>query len=226
MPAAFPRHVDTIVLVSGGIDSAVALAWTLEQGWEPRALTVGYHERPDAEVRALERQLDRRDLAPPIEIGLPFLREVEDLQVEAPHLDDAPQGYVPARNAVFYSVAAHVAEKHGAHRIVGGHNGGDGDEFPDARGEFFMDLFDLINRGLHSGDDRPLRIRLPLKDRTKAEVIELGDALDVDFAGTWSCNYDGETHCGSCSSCRKRRAAFETAGLEDPIEYETPEVTG
>lgn len=218
--------MDAIVLASGGIDSAVALAWALEEGWQPRALTFHYHERPDAEIDALQRQLDRRDLAEPVEIDLAFLREVEDFDVDAPHLDDAPSGYVPARNPVFYSIAAHVAEKRGIEAIVGGHNGGDGDSFPDARGEFFLDLFDLFNRGLFSGDDNPLKIHLPLKDRTKADVLQLGDDLDVDFAATWSCHYDGEIHCGTCASCRKRRAAFEATGLDDPAEYETVEVPG
>lgn len=217
-------RVEALVLTSGGLDSAVALAWAVDEGYDVRALTFDYHLRPDAERRAVEAQLSALGLPEARTVDLPWLREVEDVPDEARPtvLDDAPGSYVPARNAIFYAVAVHHAELVGCDAVVGGHNGGDGDDFPDARAAWFDDLEDLLNRGLHSvaGAGREgIHILLPLKDRSKADVVRLGAELGVPFGSTWSCAYDGDRHCGTCSSCQERRAAFEEADVEDPVDY-------
>lgn len=219
-------RVEALVLTSGGLDSAVALAWAVDEGYDVRALTFDYHLRPDAERRAVDAQLSALDLPDARTVDLPWLREVEDVPDDARPavLDDAPGSYVPARNAIFYAIAVHHAELAGLDAVVGGHNGGDGDDFPDARAAWFADLEDLLNRGLHSvagADRKGIRIRLPLKDRSKADVVRLGADLGVPFASTWSCAYDGDRHCGTCSSCRERHAAFEEAGVDDPVAYAT-----
>lgn len=223
-----------VILTSGGLDSAVALRWAVERGFELRGITFDYHLRPEAEKAAVRAQFEALDLPEPVVVPLPFLREAEDVpsgERANPGLDpDAsragspsaapatvPEGYIPARNLAFYAIAAHHAELWDAPHLIGGHNGGDGDDFPDATPDFFEALTELVNRGLVSGME--VQVHLPLKARTKADVVRLGADLGVDFAWTWSCNLDGDLHCGTCSSCVERREAFAEAGIEDPVRF-------
>ncbi|MCA1814155.1 MAG: 7-cyano-7-deazaguanine synthase [Halobacteriales archaeon] len=212
-----------IVLLSGGIDSAVTLAWTLRQGHEVLPLTFDYHGRPGREVEALEAQLDRargRGAARPlVRVPLPFLREVEDMPRIPEHLRGAPEGYIPVRNLAFYALAASFAETEGAQLIVGGHNGIDPELFPDSSPRFFAQLNELFRLGAWSHARQPFRVALPVSGKSKAEVVRLGTELGVPFALTWSCYHDGKAHCGRCRSCVERQEAFAERGLSDPAPY-------
>ncbi|HVL48278.1 MAG TPA: 7-cyano-7-deazaguanine synthase [Candidatus Thermoplasmatota archaeon] len=213
------RTTRAVVLLSGGLDSAVALWWALRRGWEVHALAFDYHARPERERRAAHRLAEAARVRLTA-VPLPFLREAADLEAGPwtgnAALADAPPGYVPARNLVFYGIASHAAEALGATRVVGGHIGSDAETFGDASRAFFDGLKKLNATGLWTGRARPLSFELPLKGLTKREVVALGVSLGVPFVATWSCYEDAAAPCGACPSCVERRGAFADVGVADP----------
>lgn len=214
--------MNALVLLSGGIDSAVCLWWAQQKGWEVLPMTVSYHRRPLAEVRAVRDLLRAAGLRDPLEIPLPFLKEMDDLKKEGlanPLLKEAPDPYIPARNMIFYALAGYYAETLGAHFIVGGHNGIDPETFPDSSPDFFSHVNSLYRMGLWSYRSAPVSIRLPLAGKPKEEVVSMGLRLGVPFELTWSCYWDRDDHCGECGSCIERRDAFRSIGREDPVAY-------
>jgi len=214
--------VRALVLLSGGLDSAVCLWWARRQGWDLLPLTVDYHERPAAEVRAVRNLLAAADVKNLVQVPLPFLKEMTDLKEDGlanPLLAGAPDAYIPARNLIFYALAGYYAETLGAPLIVGGHNGIDPDTFPDSSPDFFTHVNSLYRLGLWSYPKSQVSIKLPLAGKPKEEVIELGRTLGVPFERTWSCYFDGDKHCGRCPSCVERREAFERLELADPVPY-------
>lgn len=212
-----------IVLLSGGVDSAVALWWAKARGWSVRTLTFDYFGRPRREHAAIEALAARARVAPPERVDLPFLKEVDDLReagLQNPALEASPEGYIPARNLIFYSLAAYHAELAGTRYLVGGHNGVDPEAFPDASPRFFEDLNRLLGRGLWSARITPVEVVVPLRGMSKADVVRMGLSMDVPFDVTWSCYWDREVPCGRCLSCRERQEAFAEAGAEDPAPYD------
>jgi 7-cyano-7-deazaguanine synthase len=212
-----------IVLLSGGIDSAVTLWWAKEQGWEVHPLTFDYFGRPKREHTATRSLVERAGVHPVRTVDLPFLKEVDDLRaggVANKILLDSPEGYIPGRNLIFYSLAAYYAELEGVRYIVGGHNGSDPELFPDASPEFFDLLNSVFRLSLWSYEKSPLRVVIPLSGKSKEEVLRMGLGMNVPYELTWSCYWDKEVHCGSCGSCQERKAAFEAVGLTDPAAYE------
>lgn len=211
-----------IVLLSGGIDSAVALWDVKAKVAQVHALTFDYFDRARQEIEAT-RALAASAAVALTEIEVPFLREAADLGAErSPALAGAPEGYVPARNLVFYAIAANVAESLGACSIVGGHHGEDATLFPDASPSFFERFSELARMGVWSYQRRPFTVELPLKGLTKKEVVARGLALGVPMDLTWSCYGTGDRSCGQCRSCRERLQAFAEVGAEDPIAYAGP----
>ncbi|MFN3486581.1 MAG: 7-cyano-7-deazaguanine synthase [Planctomycetota bacterium] len=183
-----------LVLVSGGIDSAVALWWARER-YRVTALSFEGPSRPRGERRACARIVRRA--------GVPHLT------VPAPYLRPHPSGYVPARNLVFHGIALSIAEDRGMEAVVAGHNRSDARIFRDARPEFFRRLERLAGR---------VRIELPLASFTDAQVVALGLRWGVPLELTWSCYRDGARPCGRCSACRDRLESLRAAGSEDPHE--------
>lgn len=211
-----------LILLSGGIDSAVCLWWSRAQGWDLVPMTVDYHRRPEAERSAVRRLLDGAGVRGLVQIPLPFLKEIDDLKREGLRnelLSEAPDPYIPARNLIFYALAGYYAETLGTSLIVGGHNGIDPETFPDSSPNFFTHVNSLYRLGLWSYEEAPVAIKLPLAGRPKEEVVDLGLRLGVPFEHTWSCYWDGELHCGRCGSCQERRDAFRRLGVSDPIAY-------
>lgn len=209
-----------LVLLSGGLDSAVALAWAHREGWDVEPLTFDYHARPRREREAAFAVARAVGARPARVVPLPFLREVGDVPVAErlnPALGDAPDGYVPARNLVFYALASHFAEIAGARAIVGGHIGTDAERFGDASGAFFEGLSALNRRGLWTARRAPIDIVLPLKGMAKREVVSLAVELGVPLGDTWSCYVDGASPCASCPSCVERERAFAALGVADPL---------
>lgn len=196
----------TLVLLSGGLDSAVALWWALREGHDVTALSFRYPGRPARETRAA-RDLAERAGVRLVESDVPFLREPEGGRFVA-----APRGYVPARNAVFYAAAAYHAEVLGMDAIVGGHNADDAARFPDASAAFFARLEALLADGLWSPDAAASgpKLVMPLSSLTKLQVVALGRSMGVPLALAWSCYEDGEAPCGACPSCVER-AGLATA---------------
>ena len=213
-----------IVLLSGGIDSAVTLWWANAKGWDVRPLTFHYFRRPPQEVVATRKLLDLSGIRNLREMDLPFLREVDDLKdagLENPALLGSPEGYIPARNMVFYALAAYVAEPLGAQWVIGGHNGSDPEAFPDSSPKFFNFFNSMYRLGLWSHAKTPVQILLPLSGKSKVEVVKLGLELGVPFEHTWSCYWDRDVHCGTCASCVERREAFRALSVKDPIAFES-----
>jgi 7-cyano-7-deazaguanine synthase len=221
-----------VVLLSGGLDSATALAVARRDGFRCHALTVAYGQRHAVELAAAERvaraqgaaehrvvPLDLRafggsaltaDLPVPVDRG------------EAEMGQAIPVTYVPARNTIFLALALAYAEVLGAFDIYVGVNAVDYSGYPDCRPEFiaaFERLADLATRaGVEGGR---FHIHAPLVQLSKADIIRLGTSLGVDYAQTHSCYApaaDGAA-CGRCDSCQIRRAGFEAAGLPDPTRY-------
>jgi len=212
-----------IVLLSGGIDSAVTLWWAKQQGWDIRPLTFDYFGRPRREHDAVLALTAQIGTGPVRRVDLPFLKEVDDLRKEGfenRRLLNSPEGYIPGRNLIFYGLAGHYAELDAVRYIVGGHNGIDPESFPDASPKFFNFFNSMYRLGLWSYDKTPVQILLPLSGKSKVEVVKLGLDLKVPLEITWSCYWDRDLHCGTCASCVERKEAFRALGIEDPIEYE------
>jgi 7-cyano-7-deazaguanine synthase len=214
---------EAIVLLSGGIDSAVALWWAKRQGWDVQPLAFDYFGRPGHERTAIEGLAKAARARPIRSVDLSFLKEVDDLRPSGfanPRLKDSPEGYIPARNLIFYGLAAYFAELDGARYLIGGHNGADPESFPDANPKFFDFLNDVFRLSLWSYASSPVQVLAPLGGKSKEEVLRMGLKLRVPFELTWSCYWDREIHCGTCVSCEERKEAFAAIGTKDPVAYE------
>jgi 7-cyano-7-deazaguanine synthase len=202
---------EAIILLSGGIDSATALYWAKKEGYNLLALSFNYSLRPKRENEATLKLTSNLGVQL-IEVPLPFLKEAIDLKLEGfpvPSVINSPEGFIPIRNLIFYSIAAYYAEKFGFKFIIGGHILADTELFPDASLDFFKSLEQLINKSKHKQDRFKIELLLPLLTLNKSEVIKLARDLNVPIELTWSCYSDGENPCGRCSSCIKRRKALE-----------------
>jgi 7-cyano-7-deazaguanine synthase len=229
LPAASGRPA--VVLVSGGLDSATCLALARAEGYRCHALSFRYGQRHAAELAAAERVARALGAAEhrvmTIDLAAFGGSALTDPSLAVPEGGASGQAipitYVPARNTIFLSFALAWAEVLGAHDIYIGVNAVDYSGYPDCRPEFiaaFERTANLATREAVEGRDR-LRIRTPLIDLTKAEIIRRGLALGVDYADTVSC-YQADAAgmaCGRCDSCRLRHAGFAAAGVPDPTRY-------
>jgi len=217
-----------IVLLSGGLDSATTLALAQFEGFACYAMSFRYGQRHAIELEAaarvarglgaVEHRIVTIDLAA---FGGSALTDPAIAVPEAP-TTGIPITYVPARNTIFLSFALGWAEVLGARDIFVGVNAVDYSGYPDCRPEFVAAFETLANLATKAGveGDR-FRIRAPLIDLTKADIIRRGVALGVDYAQTTSCYQPDErgAACGVCDSCRLRRAGFVEAGVADPTRY-------
>jgi 7-cyano-7-deazaguanine synthase len=207
-----------IVLLSGGIDSAVALYWAHQKDYSVVAISFNYNLRPKNEKMAAARLVENLD-ARLIEISIPYIKEAIDSRIDGlpiPLAVHAPEGFIPSRNLVFYSIAAYFAEVYGCNVIIGGHIATDPKRFPDADPKFFKSLEQLINKGKHSNDKTHINLLFPLAKMTKIDVLNLAFKLKVPLKWTWSCYSDGDQPCGKCTSCRKRTKAFLNLNYTEP----------
>ncbi len=229
-----------IVLLSGGLDSAVALACARRDGHDKQdawALSFDYGQRHRHELAAAARvakslgaarhvilNLDLRAIggsALTSDIAVPKDRPASELS------HGVPVTYVPARNLIFLSCAAALAETAQARDIYIGVNAVDYSGYPDCRTEFIRAFEHAANLGTKAGVDSAdpwLRVRTPLVTLTKAEIIKLGASLGVDFSLTHSCYDPVESRsavlaCGRCDSCQIRARGFNDAGVPDPTHY-------
>jgi 7-cyano-7-deazaguanine synthase len=222
-----------VVLLSGGLDSATTLAICAREGFESHALSFEYGQRHEIEVLAAKRvaasfgvrehriaQIDLRVFggsALTDEIAVPKGRDEKNTK-------DIPITYVPARNTIFLSYALAWSEVLGAADIFMGANAVDYSGYPDCRPEFISAFEALANVATKAGvEGARFRIHAPLLAMSKAQIIETGTKLGVDFSLTHSC-YDptpDSLACGQCDSCRIRLEGFRQAGRKDPIPYTT-----
>lgn len=215
-----------IVLLSGGLDSATVLA-IAQQDYSCHALSFNYSQRHASELEAaksiahsaqVQHQLIQLDT------GVMTGSALTDMAIKVPEAETTgiPATYVPARNTVFLAHALAVAEATGVSDIFIGVNAVDYSGYPDCRPEY-IDAFTLMaNLATKAGvEGNKLSIHTPLIDLSKAEIIQTGMRLGVDYALTVSC-YQADAQgraCGVCDSCRLRRQGFEQLGIADPTRY-------
>ena len=217
-----------VVLLSGGLDSATALAIAREQGFECYALSFDYGQRHSTELQASERVAKLLGAAEhkvlPLSLDAIGGSALTDASIEVP--DDGGEGipvtYVPARNTVFLSLALGWAEVLGARDIFVGVNAVDYSGYPDCRPEYIAAFEQLANLATKAGvEGERFHIHAPLIEWTKARIVQEGTRLGVDYAQTVSCYRADEQGraCGHCDSCRFRAQGFAEAGLADPTRY-------
>jgi 7-cyano-7-deazaguanine synthase len=215
--------MDTAVLLSGGLDSAVLLANAVEKGNGVIAISVNYGQR-----HAKELEYARR-----IAAHYKVEHEVIDLRTLGGHLRSAltsgggtvPQGHyqaesmkatvVPNRNMILLAVAAGVASSVGASRLGYACHAGDHAIYPDCRPAFVQAMWTTLLCSM----ERRMELWTPFLEWTKGEIVMHGHVLEVPFDLTWSCYEGGEFHCGECGTCVERREAFELPHITDPTAY-------
>jgi 7-cyano-7-deazaguanine synthase len=216
-----------VILVSGGMDSAVTIAMAREQGYQVYALSVAYGQRHSSELEAaarvakmlgaIEHKTVHVDLR---SIGGSAL--TADIDVPEEGGEGIPVTYVPARNTIMLSIALGWAEVLGSTDIWCGVNAVDYSGYPDCRPAFIEAFERLANVATKAGvEGAGIRIHAPLMAMSKADIAREGQRLGVDFAATVSCyQADGEGRaCGHCDACRLRADGFRKAGLPDPTRY-------
>ena len=222
-----------VVLLSGGLDSTTALAIALSEGFDAHALTFRYGQRHEHEIDAAKRVAKRFGVKQHViahldlrlfggsaltdDIDVPKGRSLEEMG------DGIPVTYVPARNTIFLSYALAWAEVLGSSDVFIGVNALDYSGYPDCRPEYiqaYQTMATLATKAGVEGRQR-LHIHTPLIDLTKAQIIQRGLALGVEYGLTLTC-YDpspeGEA-CGLCDACLLRLKGFAESGLSDPARY-------
>ena len=231
-----PQQPNAVVLLSGGLDSTTCLSIAKRDGFAINALSFSYGQRHSAEVDAAKRiarspgagvvrheiaQIDLRAFggsALTADIPIPKGRELG-----ADSSDKGiPVTYVPARNTIFLAYALGFAEVTGSSDIYIGVNALDYSGYPDCRPEYIEAFEAMANLATKSAteDGYKIRIRTPLIDLTKAQIIKLGLSLGVDYSATTSCYdpIDGAS-CGECDACQLRLKGFAEVGVADPVRY-------
>jgi 7-cyano-7-deazaguanine synthase len=217
-----------VVLLSGGLDSATALAIARQRGYACHALSLDYGQRHRAELAAAKRVAEHLGAVEhkiiPLDLTVIGGSALTDSRIAVPELpsEGIPVTYVPARNTIFLALALGWAEVLGAWDLFIGVNAVDYSGYPDCRPEYiqaFQRLCQLATRaGVEGG---AFRVQAPLLDMSKADIIRTGTGLGVDYALTVSCYAADDTGaaCGACDSCRLRRQGFADAGIKDPTRY-------
>jgi len=210
-----------LVMLSGGLDSATCLYWAKSRFSDVSAITFNYRGRLRTERRAAAMLAKRAGIAEMIEIDLPFVKEASDFNGRFKNSEPDPAGlwssYVPARNMMFYSIAAHHAEYLGVKWIIGGHNHHDVQFFKDASKSYIDKINVLFKEACLLCDGQSYRILLPLANMQRREIIKLAVKLKTPIALTWSCHRNGKLHCGRCYACKQRLEAFSAIGMRDPV---------
>jgi 7-cyano-7-deazaguanine synthase len=216
-----------VVLVSGGMDSAVTLAIAQAHGFECYALSVRYGQRHSAELDAAKTLAQSAAVKQHKIVDLD-MRAIggsaltDDIAVPETPSSGIPVTYVPARNTLMLSAALGWAEVLGASDIFCGVNAVDYSGYPDCRPEFIAAFEKLANLATKAGvEGAHIRIHAPLIAMTKADIAREGQRLSVDFSQTVSC-YQADSEgraCGRCDACRLRREGFIAAGMPDPTRY-------
>jgi len=213
----------SIVLLSGGLDSATVLYLALSEGYQCRCLIFDYGQRHRREIESAKAVARRAKCAYEIiRIKLPWggsslldkktaLKPASGRQI--------PDTYVPARNIIFLSFALSYAEAIGVKAIFIAAHAQDYSGYPDCRPEFFRSFGKVITTGTKAGvGKRSIAVRVPLQNKNKSQIIKLGNKLGVPFELTWSCYKGGGKPCGKCDSCYYRAKGFKEAGFSDPAK--------
>ena len=218
-----------VILLSGGLDSATVVAMAKAEGFSCYSMSFDYGQRHRAELQAAEQVARQLGVIEHKVIGLDLNgiggSALTDDSIAVPETpsEGIPLTYVPARNTVFLALALGWAEVLNAQDIYIGVNAVDYSGYPDCRPEFVKAFETMANLATKAGvEGQGFRIQAPLQYLSKAEIIQAGTRLGVDYGLTVSC-YQADAQgraCGRCDSCRLRAAGFAGAGLMDPTRYQ------
>ncbi|MCU1716785.1 7-cyano-7-deazaguanine synthase QueC [Pseudomonas sp. 5P_3.1_Bac2] len=217
-----------VILLSGGLDSATVVAMAKDQGYACYSMSFDYGQRHRAELQAAERVAKQLGVVEHKVIGLNLNgmggSALTDSSIDVPEspTEGIPVTYVPARNTVFLSLALGWAEVLGAQDIFIGVNAVDYSGYPDCRPEFVEAFERMANLATKAGvEGQGFRIQAPLQNMSKAQIVQAGVRLGVDYGLTVSCYQADEQGraCGKCDSCRLRAAGFAQAEVADPTRY-------
>jgi 7-cyano-7-deazaguanine synthase len=219
------KQSKTVLIYSGGIDSTVLLYDLLNSGHDVQALSVNYGQRHSKELdcaKSLCKQLNVEHHVADLTALNPLL---SGSSLTSPHVQ-VPEGHyedesmkatvVPNRNMILLSIATGWAMSTGASSVSYAAHSGDRAIYPDCREEFS----DAMNSVMEIAGWDKVSLNRPFSSLTKADIVKLGDELDVPFEQTWSCYKGGQVHCGVCGTCVERREAFQLAGVTDPTIYD------
>lgn len=218
-----------VILLSGGLDSATIVAMAKAQGFACYTMSFDYGQRHRAELQAAERVACQLGVVEHKVIGLDLNgiggSALTDPDIAVPETpgEGIPVTYVPARNTVFLSLALGWAEVLGARHLFIGVNAVDYSGYPDCRPEFVEAFERLANLATKAGvEGDTFKIEAPLQFLSKAQIVQAGSQLGVDYALTVSCYQadDEGRACGRCDSCRLRAEGFKAAGISDPTRYQ------
>ncbi|MBS9779147.1 MAG: 7-cyano-7-deazaguanine synthase QueC [Moraxellaceae bacterium] len=235
------KNENAVVLLSGGLDSVTCLYWAKARYNKVTAISFNYGQRHNSELMTAIANAKKAEVAHRIididiaQLGGSSLTDHNltvpiadikqlDSQNQAHQInnDDIPNTYVPARNTIFLSYAIAVAEVTEANHIVIGVSSVDYSGYPDCRPEYIDAFAKMANLATKSGvTGHKLHIQTPLQNLSKAETIQLGLSLGVDYSQTTSCYQADEQGraCGTCDSCTLRKQGFQQAGVSDPTRY-------
>lgn len=211
-----------VVLLSGGIDSTVALADALDHGWQTTCLSFDYGQRHQRELDSA--QYVARAMGVPqqtVNVRLwggqsSLVGDMRDVDQDGAGDPARPNAVVPGRNTVFLSLGLAYAQAVGAERIVIGANADDAEGFPDCR-PAYLEAFGKVAR--LAAPELAMKVHAPNLRYSKEEILYAGEDFKVDWLLTWSCYDPQPAACGRCDACRLRLAAFDQADLHDPIVY-------
>lgn len=218
-----------VILVSGGLDSTTVLSMAMDQGYECYTLSFDYGQRHRSELEAARRVSQamavKEHKVVRLDLGTIGGSALTDVGIDVPEFETTgiPVTYVPARNTVFLSIALGWAEVLEANDIFLGVNAVDYSGYPDCRPQYIAAFEAMANLATKAAvEGQQFSIHSPLIDMTKAEIIQAGLALGVDYSQTVSC-YQASLEglaCGKCDSCRLRQQGFIEAGVKDPTRYQ------
>ena len=221
------REKIAVCVISGGMDSALSAAMAREAGYQIVGVHFNYGQRTEKkELECFRKLVTDLETIKNYEIDLGFFEQIgasalTDRSIEVPTggiEEGVPVTYVPFRNGIFLSIAAAIAEKHGAEALYIGVVEEDSSGYPDCRESYIRAMEKAIDLGTR--DETKLEIKMPLVAMKKSQIVQKALELSVPLGHTWSCYQSEEEACGVCDSCRLRLKGFEEAGAEDPIKYE------
>lgn len=218
-----------VVLLSGGLDSSTAVYLAQKEGYEIYAISFDYGQRHNKELNCAKNIAEKAGVREHVVVTTNMNAwggsALTDKNIEVPEgkeeSKEIPVTYVPARNMIFLSYAASYAEVVGAQDIFIGVSEVDYSGYVDCREEFINAMENAINNGTVCAVEqgRKIKIHAPFLHMTKAQEINLGMELGVDYGLTWSCYKGEELACGVCDSCMLRLKAFKEAGYKDTVGY-------